>query len=107
MMQINKKNAVVSRLIALSGFYFFAKEKLPVVEIQGNQYYVYEAKKNQTFFNIASEFNWNVEELMHVNSKVTSPLAKGTPAHLLRKLTCLRATSSQLFPSNISEATVK
>ncbi|MDE6297044.1 MAG: LysM peptidoglycan-binding domain-containing protein, partial [Muribaculaceae bacterium] len=41
-------------------------------------YYVYEAKKNQTFFNIANEFNWDLEELMKINSKVLSPMAKGT-----------------------------
>lgn len=100
-MQINKKNAVVASLIALSGFSFFAKEKLPVVEIQGNQYYVYEAKKNQTFFNIASEFNWNVEELMHVNSKVTSPLAKGTKVYYPCNVESQKANFSNIQESDI------
>ncbi|MDE7412354.1 MAG: LysM peptidoglycan-binding domain-containing protein [Muribaculaceae bacterium] len=52
--------------------------KLPVVEVQGKKYYMYEAKKNQTFFNIANDLNWDLDELINVNSKVLSPMSKGT-----------------------------
>lgn len=65
-------------LIALTSVAQTGKIKLPVVEVHGKQYYVYEAKKNQTFFNIANDFRWDLEELMRINSKVLSPMAKGT-----------------------------
>lgn len=65
-------------LIAFTSFAQSGKTKLPVVEVHGKQYYVYEAKKNQTFFNIANDFKWDLEELMRINSKVLSPMAKGT-----------------------------
>ena len=65
-------------LIALSALAQNKKIHLPIVEVQGKQYYIYEAKKNQTFFNIANDFNWDLDELMRINSKVMSPLTKGT-----------------------------
>lgn len=65
-------------LIAFTSFAQSGKMKLPVVDVHGKQYYVYEAKKNQTFFNIANDFKWDLEELMRINSKVLSPMAKGT-----------------------------
>lgn len=68
-------------LLTLSTSVNAGKINLPVVEVQGKQYYVYEAKKNQTFFNIASEFGWNVEELMRINYKVLSPMEKGTKVY--------------------------
>ena len=68
-------------IMALSVFASSVKVNLPVVEVQGKRYYVYEAKKNQTFFNIASEFGWNLEELMGINSKVLSPMEKGTKVY--------------------------
>lgn len=65
-------------MLSLSLMSMAERINLPVVELHGKQYYMYEAKKNQTFFNIANDFNWNLDELMRVNSKVMSPIAKGT-----------------------------
>ena len=65
-------------LVAFTAISQTSKPKLPVVEVLGKQYYVYEAKKNQTFFNIANDFNWNLEELIRINSNVLSPMSKGT-----------------------------
>lgn len=62
-------------MVALSGY---AETKLDVVDILGRKYYVYEAKKDDTLFGIARKYGWDDVELARVNSKVTSPLEKGT-----------------------------
>lgn len=62
-------------MIALSGY---AESKLSVVEILGKKYYVYEAQKDDTLFGIARKYGWDDVELARVNSKVTSPIEKGT-----------------------------
>ncbi len=77
-MQIKHLSAIGIGAIACVAFAQAPKLNLPIVEVLGKQYYVYEAKKNQTFFNIANDFNWNLEELMRINSKVLSPMPKGT-----------------------------
>lgn len=77
-MHIKHLSAIGLGLMAVASFAQSNKTKLPVVEVLGKQYYVYEAKKNQTFFNIANDFNWDLEELMRINSKVMSPMVKGT-----------------------------
>ncbi|MDE6409043.1 MAG: LysM peptidoglycan-binding domain-containing protein [Muribaculaceae bacterium] len=78
MMHIKHLSAIGIGLIAFSSFAQNKKINLPIVEVLGKQYYVYEAKKNQTFFNIANDFHWDLEELMRINSKVLSPMVKGT-----------------------------
>ncbi|MDE5869481.1 MAG: LysM peptidoglycan-binding domain-containing protein, partial [Muribaculaceae bacterium] len=80
-MKIKSISTIGIGLLALASFAQNERPKLPVVEVLGKQYYVYEAKKNQTFFNIANEFNWDLEELMKINSKVLSPMAKGTKVY--------------------------
>lgn len=50
---------------------------LSTVEILGKKFYVYEAKKGDTFFGIAREFNWNDNELERMNPDVITPLKKG------------------------------
>lgn len=81
MKHIKHLSAIGIGVIAFTTLGQTSKVKLPVVEVLGKQYYVYEAKKNQTFFNIANDFNWDLEELMRINSKVLSPMEKGTKVY--------------------------
>lgn len=55
----------------------FGEVKLPVVEILGHQYYVYESKKGDSMFGIARKFKWNDAILQKLNPKAISPLDKG------------------------------
>lgn len=67
----------VSLLLACLGTGLFAATKLPVVEILGQQYYVYEIKKGDSLFGIAREYGWDDSELKRLNPAATSPLKKG------------------------------
>lgn len=78
MMHIKHLTAFGIGTIAFMALAQTGNNNLPIVEVLGKQYYVYEAKKNQTFFNIANDFNWDLEELMKINSNVLSPMSKGT-----------------------------
>ncbi|MCM1369699.1 MAG: LysM peptidoglycan-binding domain-containing protein [Candidatus Amulumruptor caecigallinarius] len=54
-----------------------ADVNLPIVEILGSKYYLYEAKKGDTLFGIAREFNWDDATLQKLNPSSVSPLKKG------------------------------
>lgn len=54
-----------------------AADNLPVVEILGQKYYVYEIKKGDSLFGIARENGWDDAELKRLNPSATSPLKKG------------------------------
>jgi len=51
--------------------------KLPVVELLGNYYYVYKAKKGDSLFGIARTYGWNDSTLQQLNPSAVSPLQKG------------------------------
>lgn len=55
----------------------YAAEHLPVVELAGAKFYMYVAKKGDTLFGIARQFDWDDEALQNVNPAVNSPLKKG------------------------------
>lgn len=55
-----------------------ATRSLPIVEILGTEYYLYEARKGETLFGIAREQNWDDTELKRLNPQVVAPLKKGT-----------------------------
>lgn len=56
----------------------FAKENtLSVVELLGEKYYVYKAKKGDSLFGIARTFGWDDKILAELNPSVVSPLKKG------------------------------
>ena len=50
---------------------------LPVQEILGTEYYVYEVKKGESIYGIAKKNNWNLEELLNLNPEAKSNLYKG------------------------------
>ena len=52
-------------------------EKLPVVEVLGRQYYVYEIKKGDSLFGVARKFGWDDKEIARLNPTATSPMQKG------------------------------
>lgn len=55
-----------------------AVPNLPIVTLHGTQYYVYTAKKNESLYGIARQFNWDDNILGRINSNLVSPLSKGT-----------------------------
>ncbi len=49
---------------------------LPVVEILGRRYYVYEVKKGDSLFGISRDFNWNDSELQRLNPGAMADLRR-------------------------------
>ena len=54
-----------------------AAPSLPVVEILGKNYYVYEIKKGDSLFGISRAYGWDYDQLQQLNPKAVSPLQKG------------------------------
>lgn len=52
-------------------------EDLPVKEILGKEYYVYEAKKGESMYGVAKKFGWDIEELIDLNPDLKARLGKG------------------------------
>ena len=50
---------------------------LPVVEILGQQYYVYKVKKGDSLFGIARQFDWDDAVLQKLNADVLGDMQKG------------------------------
>lgn len=65
------------------------KVSLPIVELLGNNYYVYKARKGDSLFGIARMFGWDDKRLQELNPSAISPLKKGMkiyyPAEVLKK----------------------
>lgn len=70
------KTFIVGALLINANLIGYA-DKLPVVEILGKNYYVYESKKGETLFGIAKDNNWDFTTLNTLNPKVISPTEKG------------------------------
>lgn len=49
-----------------------------IIELLGNKYYVYTAKKGDSMFGIARANGWDEAELQRLNPTVPSPIKKGT-----------------------------
>lgn len=64
-------------MLILSAASVFSAPKLPVVEILGSRYYVYETAKDDTLFGIARKYGWDDTELKRLNPKAVSPIKKG------------------------------
>lgn len=72
------KRLLISLSLSFCLFVFAAGQKpLPVVEIMGTKYYMYESKKGETLFGIARLQHWNDAELQRINPQAISPLKKG------------------------------
>ncbi len=55
---------------------------LPVVEILGKNYYVYEIKKGDSLFGISRAYGWDYDQLQQLNPKAVSPLQKGMERYI-------------------------
>lgn len=77
---IQKKSFVIIAAIVLMAAMSLqaAVQSMPIVEILGTKFYLYEARKNDTLFGIARSNGWDEQELARLNPAVTSPLKKGT-----------------------------
>ena len=67
--------------LGMSALTLNAEVNLPVIEILGQSYYVYESKKGDSLYGIARQFGWDDKELMRVNPTVMSPLKKGVKVY--------------------------
>lgn len=54
-----------------------SQQKLSIVEILGENYYIYEMKKGESLFSIARARNWDYEELQRLNPKAIFSNEKG------------------------------
>lgn len=59
------------------GIAALAIEKLPIVDLLGEKYYVYTIKKGDSMFAIARANDWDYDKLMELNPKAVAPLQKG------------------------------
>lgn len=73
--------------------------ELPQVEILGLKFYVYETKKGDTFFNIATSQNWDDRELQRLNPDAASPFKKGTKLYYPVNETSLESITPQSLKS--------
>lgn len=72
------KRILISFSLSFCLFAFAAGHKpLPVVEIMGTKYYMYESKKGESLFGIARSQHWDDAELQRINPNAISPLKKG------------------------------
>lgn len=67
--------ALLGASVAMSSF--AQKNSLSVVELLGEKYYVYKAKKGDSLFGIARNFGWDDSKLAELNPSAVSPLKKG------------------------------
>lgn len=67
--------------LSVTSFTAFSAPALPVVEILGNNYYVYTAKKGDSLFGISRDNGWDYTMLQKLNPKAVSPLGKGTKVY--------------------------
>ncbi len=77
----NIKNILGKRTLAVSavmGITFgILSQNLPVKEILGQEYYVYEVKKGDSVYGIAHKFGWDETELIRLNPTISDGLKKG------------------------------
>ncbi len=76
-MRIIKNIGIAIVTLSVSFGALFAAPKLPVVEILGKNYYVYEIKKGDSLFGISREYDWDYTELQKLNPNAIAPLQKG------------------------------
>lgn len=73
------RNILLAACAAFAVSPIFAETRsLPVVEVLGQQYYVYETRKGDSLFGIARQFGWDDAELQRVNPSAVAPFKKGT-----------------------------
>lgn len=91
---MKKGFVIVILAIILSCLSSYSAVSLPVVEILGTQYYVYEIKKGDSLFGIARQFGWDDKQLQKLNPAATSPLKKGAKLYYPVKENDIRKDAS-------------
>lgn len=64
--------------------YAVIQTDLPIKEIAGQEYYVYEVKNGESIYGIAKKFDWNIDELMRLNPESLGKLNKGKKLYYLK-----------------------
>lgn len=73
----NAKCFAILASSALLSAYSYAATSLPVVEILGSKYYMYQSQKGDSLFGISRQFGWDIDLLQKLNPNAVSPLPKG------------------------------
>lgn len=70
---------IIFFVVCLCGSYIYAcaDTNLPKVTVAGQEYYVYEAKKGDSFYGISNRFGWNADRLMELNPSLGNKINKG------------------------------
>ena len=76
---MNQLRKIIGLIVLTMAFNFYAMaaDKLPVVDMLGEKYYVYTVKKGDSLFAIARDNGWDYDKLSEMNPKAVSPLQKG------------------------------
>ena len=82
-------------------------EKLPVVEVLGRQYYVYEIKKGDSLFGVARKFGWDDKEIARLNPTATSPMQKGAKIYYPVEEKGKVANPVKTTPENLQQSPLK
>lgn len=72
-----RKILALSAIIFISVLNAFAAPDLPIVNLLGEDYYVYTIKKGDSLFAVAREYDWDYDKLMNLNPHAIAPLNKG------------------------------
>jgi len=93
--------SIATAALMLPALTFGAPLNLPKVEILGTEYYCYEVKKGDSLYGIAKQLGWDLNELVRLNPKTVSNLAKG--AKLYYPTSTRNSESSQNVEKNLSD----
>lgn len=77
---LKKKVLIIITFISIGLGFLSAQaiSELPIQDILGKEYYVYEVKKNESLYGIAKRFGWDTEELIRLNPETAHELKKGS-----------------------------
>lgn len=59
---------------------------LPKIDVEGQEYYVYEVKKGESLYGIAKKMNWDIQEILKINPAANRTLNKGSKLYYPVKL---------------------
>lgn len=101
------RRTILLSLLGCMAIAMTGAEKLPVVEVLGRQYYVYEIKKGDSLFGVARKFGWDDKEIARLNPTATSPMQKGAKIYYPVEEKGKVANPVKTTPENLQQSPLK
>lgn len=80
-MKVGKRIILSLVLLSVGMPNIFSAIKLPMVEILGTKYYVYEMKKGDSLYGISKLYGWDTNELTRLNPQAVRGMEKGVKVY--------------------------